>query len=707
MKTRAFILLLGLVLGLAELVPPMLVPPVQGQSFVVPSGGGISGSITGGQFFATTQFGVVTTNVGIKESAQVTNLVNIGTHSVSGNASLGSNLLMAASYTYQTNVAEPSAPSAVSGGAGGNSGDYSWAVSYVTANGETAAGNASDAVELSSERATVTIPTSGDVHVISRNVYRTVGDGSDLNYYFLTNINNNSTTSFSDNIPNAALVMTREGPTQNTTAGAWFLNGFRVFFVNSDSVYLGRNAGSNDLYGFGNVGLGYRAMEAANNSISATAVGEQALLTATNVSGAVAAGNHALRYVHTATFSVAIGQDAIGNKTNSSVSEVGIGRDSLFYNQIGQRNTAIGDFSGESLWFGSNNVILGAFAGPTTQTVADHTNLNGVILIGYRAYAISNNIVVIGGTAGGDIDRVFIGSGATNRSPRRVAIHSTSGMGTDNAGADLEINAGQGTGSGAGGNIKFGTAAAGSSGATHNPLAYSMVVSNDGTIHFNGTVYGLPSGTGDMFGPASVTANQVVLFGGTGGDRTTNSPVTIDPVTGAVGGVGNLNATGEVQAASLLLTNTAPGAYPSGAGWKETNGVNQARIEGAHQMSFSYTNRVGVLEVSAASVVEFPLNQLNELMVTNPISGAITVVATNGTAGSKFRFKIRADGTDRVLTVVPNTGQLISNQNSTNTAMALSFTETIMAGFDLEGDGVIDKMQGTNTLYLVTRQSKR
>lgn len=704
MKTRAFLLFLGLVLGLAEIVLP-----VQGASFVVPPvGGGAGGAITGGQFFATTQFDVVTTNVGIKIGAQVTNIVNIGTHSVSGNASLGSNLMMAASYTYQTNVAEPSAPSAVSGGAGGNSGDYSWAVSYVTANGETAVGNASVDVELSSERATVTIPTSGDVHVISRNVYRTVGDGSDLNYYFLTNINNNSTTSFSDNIPNAALVMTREGPTQNTTAGAWFLNGFRVFFVNSDSVYLGRNAGSNDLYGFGNVGLGYRAMEAANNSISGTAVGEQSLLTATNISGAVGIGNHALRYVHTATFSVAIGQDAIGNKTNSSVSEVGIGRDSLFYNQIGQRNTAIGDFSGESLWFGSNNVIIGAFAGPTTQSVNDHTNLSGVILLGYKSYATSNNIVVIGGTAGGDIDRVFFGSGVTNRSPRRVAIHSTSGMGTDNAGADLELNAGQGTGSGAGGNIKFGTAAAGSSGATHNALASPLVISNTTDIHFNAAnVYGLPSGTGDMFGPASVTANQVVLFGGTGGDRTTNSPVTIDPVTGAVGGVGNLNASGEVQSASMLLTNTAPGSYPSAIDVKETNGVNKATIQGGHEISFNVTNIVGVLEKSAASVVEFPLNRINELMVTNPISAAITMIGTNGGSGQKFRFKVRADGTDRLFSYIPNTGQLVVSMNTTNTGMTNIFTETIMAGFDLEGDGAIDKIQGTNTHYLVTRQSKR
>lgn len=173
---------------------------------------------------------------------------------------------------------------------------------------------------------------------------------------------------------------------------------------------------------------------------------------------------------------------------------------------------------------------------------------------------------------------------------------------------------------------------------------------------------------------------------------------------------GTIINTGEVQSASLLLTNYSPGAYPSGAGWKETNGVNQARIEGAHRMSFSYTNRIGVLEVSAASVVEFPLNELNELMVTNPISGVMTMVGTNGTAGTKFRAKVRGEasgGTDRVFTYVPNTGQLVASMDSLATGMALSFTTTITNGYDLELDGAIDKIQGTNTHYIVTRLSKR
>lgn len=214
-------------------------------------------------------------------------------------------------------------------------------------------------------------------------------------------------------------------------------------------------------------------------------------------------------------------------------------------------------------------------------------------------------------------------------------------------------------------------------------------------------------GTGDMFGPAAVTANQVVLFGGTGGDRTTNSPVTIDPVTGAVGGVGSLVTTGLVQTPSLIVTNPVPGSYPSAIDLKSTNGVNKATIQGAHEMSFDQLIIVGVLEKAAASVVELPYDRVSELMVTNPITAAITVVGTNGVAGRKGRFKIRADGTDRVFNYVPNTGQLVANMNSTNTAMATSYSETIMAGFDLEGDVAIDKIQGTNTHYLVTRQSKR
>lgn len=58
------------------------------------------------------------------------------------------------------------------------------------------------------------------------------------------------------------------------------------------------------------------------------------------------------------------------------------------------------------------------------------------------------------------------------------------------------------------------------------------------------------SGSGDVFGPASVTDKQVAIFGGTTGDRLTNSLVTIDPdtsettITSSGEAILNLNAAG-------------------------------------------------------------------------------------------------------------------------------------------------------------------
>ncbi|MCP4856816.1 MAG: hypothetical protein GY903_20225, partial [Fuerstiella sp.] len=71
---------------------------------------------------------------------------------------------------------------------------------------------------------------------------------------------------------------------------------------------------------------------------------------------------------------------------------------------------------------------------------------------------------------------VYFGTGVAYATPDATTIHGTGGSGTDIAGADISIAGGIGTGTGAGGDIVFKTAAAGSTGSTANTLTTAMTI---------------------------------------------------------------------------------------------------------------------------------------------------------------------------------------------------------------------------------------
>lgn len=91
----------------------------------------------------------------------------------------------------------PSAPVAADGGAGNLSGTFEWAVSFITASGETLIGNISNALTLSSREASLTAIPLGGPGTTSRRIYRSVNGGP---YLLVTTLNNNTITTFLDNI---------------------------------------------------------------------------------------------------------------------------------------------------------------------------------------------------------------------------------------------------------------------------------------------------------------------------------------------------------------------------------------------------------------------------------------------------------------------------------------------------------------------------
>ena len=106
-------------------------------------------------------------------------------------------------------------------------GTYSYKFTFVTTNGgETSGSGASNSVTLSNTayKIFLNIPISSDTNVVARKIYRTYANGNQ--YKLLTTINNNTTSFYIDDIPDASLsnlipnvnTTTQIAPNTNTTS---------------------------------------------------------------------------------------------------------------------------------------------------------------------------------------------------------------------------------------------------------------------------------------------------------------------------------------------------------------------------------------------------------------------------------------------------------------------------------------------------------
>jgi len=77
---------------------------------------------------------------------------------------------------------------------------------------------------------------------------------------------------------------------------------------------------------------------------------------------------------------------------------------------------------------------------------------------------------------------LIVGNGDTSATPTSSTLRTTNGSGTDIAGANLTIQGGRGTGTGAGGSLLFSTAAAGTTGSSLNAATERMRIDSSGNV---------------------------------------------------------------------------------------------------------------------------------------------------------------------------------------------------------------------------------
>src|SRR5213078_1598196 len=137
-------------------------------------------------------------------------------------------------------------------------------------------------------------------------------------------------------------------------------------------------------------------------------------------------------------------------------------------------------------------------------------------------------------------------------------LQATSGAGTNIGGANLELNGGLSTGSGAGGSVVLSTAAAGGTGTAENALSARLSVDSTGAVSFlNRTLYPyggflyVGSTTNDPIKATAAATNGQILIGSNGADPVAGS-ITVTATGGGVAPVMEPSSKVPVTSGSLF-----------------------------------------------------------------------------------------------------------------------------------------------------------
>ncbi|WP_304459095.1 hypothetical protein [Alicyclobacillus sendaiensis] len=158
---------------------------------------------------------------------------------INGNNDIGA-------FTAFRQISPPGAPTVAVNSVSGNlTGNYQYAVAFLTGywkgpvgsgtlyiQGNTGGGTPSAVVSPNSQQVNVSNIPIGPTGVVARAIYRTKANGS--TFYLLTQINDNTTTSMTDNIPDSQLGSVM--PTTNTTGTMFVGNGGGLYNVTPNTA---------------------------------------------------------------------------------------------------------------------------------------------------------------------------------------------------------------------------------------------------------------------------------------------------------------------------------------------------------------------------------------------------------------------------------------------------------------------------------------
>lgn len=293
-----------------------------------------------------------------------------------------------------SNVTPPDPPEVSVQTVSGNlNGDYYYVVSYVTATGETDASLESLIVSPANQQVDISFSTSADPSVIARNIYRTPGNGFHRKLYLVATINDNTTTSYLDNIADASLGVAVHRV--NSTGGRILRDGAAIMSADRSSTVLGVGALANGT-GYANTAIGVTALSANSDGGYNVAVGINSMLSNTTGSQNAALGVDSLASNITGSDNISIGNASMLHNTTGN-ENAGIGTRALSMNVNGSYNTALGGYALGLNSSGMQNTAIGSRAGQSNDTGNFNTALGQSAL---QANSTGSNNVGLGFMAG-------------------------------------------------------------------------------------------------------------------------------------------------------------------------------------------------------------------------------------------------------------------------------------------------------------------
>lgn len=496
----------------------------------------------------------------------------------------------------------PSAPTATVTGTDGNpNGTYQYAVTFVTADGETEVGTASTAVSPALKQVSLTNIPIGSSKVTSRKIYRS-SEGEHWPGYInklrnaklVTTLANNTATTYTDNVADGSL---GAAATYNNTTGGSIMNGtVTVMEADQGVTRLGYNAGSVNKGG-SNTFIGINSGQNNTTADYITAVGINSLQSNTSGWYNVALGAHTLSSNTTGYSNVAIGTNtlhvnvsganntAIGTdsqRDTTANNNTSVGSHSLHYTTTGNNNAAFGDFSLYSNTTGAHNATSGSMTLYTNTTGSNNSAVGYTALFGNTTgsfntangyNALSNTNPTVSGTitafanssaepgvktkvtsaghgrSNGTLVTIYDPTDTYNNSIYK-GIWAISNVATDTFDITKVYSAEAAGGSRwtvGGGNTALGSTSglANTTGTGNTFLGYNAGATSTATLQ-NATAIGYN---------AQVTANNSIVFGGTGSDAVsvgigTTAPTTTLDVRQSVNGTNTVS----IQ----RVTDTAP-----------------------------------------------------------------------------------------------------------------------------------------------------